>query len=529
MHNVLQDPDPCICRMNESAFERDWEDVIARCKTHPEEAAYDGFTPGATALHWAIYWKADVKVVIALLKAWPQGASRGGEWHTPLIWLFQIYNHFSDNSVKVVEAMLQYNPPCIVRKTKEWDIVTCLASVASCSFWRQILDVDLGQAPFTITAAEQIYLQKKNKDDTDKKKKHESFNGANLWTMLLLLVNAEWRYRLNRSAPTNIISALAGCPSRDWSPKSQSTLIRLACRLHPEQLTEANPAGDLPLHFAAAARMTLPTVEDLEVDKQNEWMNQREKWEEGDDPTRCNRPQELVYLEEELVLLQEGLFDAQYEADGYPTGRHKTRAYVARGAYTTAAIKEKLDLYKQDIATVESQISVLTTPVCDCPFCKDQRYPLKDLRNKEAIQVLLEMSPDAAKYLNHRGDLPLHIAITTRKTWAGGIKDLVDSHPQSLTAFGSAKLLPFQMAAAQNTIEQCSHMNSVNTVFELLRACPTAIKPHVTRTSVAAKDIKSTRKGKRKRTSNPHANANENAHPNVMLQTMIRICKLPWV
>jgi hypothetical protein len=357
-----------------------------------------------------------------------------------------------------------------------------------------------GPDPLHNHGCRRIVSAEKKKDDKEKKK-HFFFNGANLWAMLLLLINAEWQYRLNRSAPSNVISAIAGCPSRDWHHASQATLIRLGCRLHPEQVLEADPSGNLPLHFAAAARMAGPTAEDLEVDKQNEWMNQHEEWE-GEDPTRCNRElNDLEYLEEELLerreellCLQEELLYLQDDTRAY------TRAHAAAIA-NTAAIKVELDDCKGQAYELEREISILKAPVCDCSFCKDQRYPFKDLRNKEAIQVLLEISPDAAKCLNHRGDLPLHIAIATRKTWTGGIKDLVNNHPQSLATLGSAKLLPFQMAAVQNITDQCSHMNSVNTVFELLRACPTVLKPDGAGTSVAAKDIKSTRKGKRKRTS----------------------------
>jgi hypothetical protein len=108
------------------------------------------------------------------------------------------------------------------------------------------------------------------------------------------------------------------------------------------------------------------------------------------------------------------------------------------------------------------------------------REPLSDFASrrhgqggcsKGTIDILVEAFPSAAGRRNHKGEYPLHLALTVgRRTWRTGIASLVKAFPDSLQGRDRGTgLYPFQLAAA---FPWGKPEESLETVFQLLVTCP---------------------------------------------------------
>lgn len=88
------------------------------------------------------------------------------------------------------------------------------------------------------------------------------------------------------------------------------------------------------------------------------------------------------------------------------------------------------------------------------------------LDNKEVIETLLRVRPDAATFRDRKGNLPIHRALACGKTWTGGVKALVAASPGALNVRDSDKMIyPFMLAGLGDD-------RDISTSFELLRANP---------------------------------------------------------
>jgi ankyrin repeat protein len=82
------------------------------------------------------------------------------------------------------------------------------------------------------------------------------------------------------------------------------------------------------------------------------------------------------------------------------------------------------------------------------------------------LQASLEHGFFSALWPDKQGQLPLHAAIRSGKTWTEGVKSLVEAYPEALAIpHPSTSLYPFMLAAEDN------HDN-VEMVYELLRHTP---------------------------------------------------------
>uniref|UniRef100_A0A7S1BLW8 Uncharacterized protein n=1 Tax=Corethron hystrix TaxID=216773 RepID=A0A7S1BLW8_9STRA len=86
-----------------------------------------------------------------------------------------------------------------------------------------------------------------------------------------------------------------------------------------------------------------------------------------------------------------------------------------------------------------------------------EEYPsLPSPSSPSPVELVLKEFPEAAKFRNNAGMFPLHLALSSGKTWKEGVQALVDAFPQALGYKDPiTKLYPFMLAAsAKNDIDK---------------------------------------------------------------------------
>jgi len=90
-----------------------------------------------------------------------------------------------------------------------------------------------------------------------------------------------------------------------------------------------------------------------------------------------------------------------------------------------------------------------------------------------SLLAVLQLEFRAATRMDYQGKLPLHLAIEAGVTWHGGLLDLIQAYPQSLSIpCPATALLPCMLAASQKEA-------SLTTIFCLLLENPAEICQHV--------------------------------------------------
>jgi len=79
------------------------------------------------------------------------------------------------------------------------------------------------------------------------------------------------------------------------------------------------------------------------------------------------------------------------------------------------------------------------------------------------------MNPEAAKVADSNGSLPLHLSLSSGKSWNDGVKELFEAAPHSLQTMDQDGLPPVIIASSGGRCD-------LTTIFELLRN-----DPHLTR------------------------------------------------
>lgn len=91
------------------------------------------------------------------------------------------------------------------------------------------------------------------------------------------------------------------------------------------------------------------------------------------------------------------------------------------------------------------------------------------------IDILLEAKPEAASIPDNQGRLPLHLAISSGKTWSQGVKAILKANPDTLTSPDpTTGLQPFLQAASSSNPD-------LGTILELLKKDPSMAKEAITR------------------------------------------------
>lgn len=98
---------------------------------------------------------------------------------------------------------------------------------------------------------------------------------------------------------------------------------------------------------------------------------------------------------------------------------------------------------------------------------------------KDITRVLLVENDQFAQTLSYEGCLPIVLALNCGQTWSrGGIQELVDAYPQSLSDKDKATdLFPFQIAAIKQTVHYGANKHKqgvevLTTIYELLKRWP---------------------------------------------------------
>jgi len=117
---------------------------------------------------------------------------------------------------------------------------------------------------------------------------------------------------------------------------------------------------------------------------------------------------------------------------------------------------------------------------CTCDNEKD-KYTIVPPSEKirDTTKALLVENDEFAKTLSDEGMLPLVLALKYGQTWLrGGIQELIDAYPQSLSSKDKATdLFPFQLAAVKQNIhyganKQKQGAEILTTIYELLKRWP---------------------------------------------------------
>jgi ankyrin repeat protein len=99
--------------------------------------------------------------------------------------------------------------------------------------------------------------------------------------------------------------------------------------------------------------------------------------------------------------------------------------------------------------------------------------PQAQLRDSTLIDLMISAFPTPVGLRNHGGDYPLHLALTVgRRTWKTGVGVLVKANSQALTVPEQhTRFYPFQLSAAFSV--GCANDEEwLETIFQLLVACP---------------------------------------------------------
>lgn len=105
------------------------------------------------------------------------------------------------------------------------------------------------------------------------------------------------------------------------------------------------------------------------------------------------------------------------------------------------------------------------------PYKRLDEHLTKEPSNN-LLLLMLHWNPQAARYADKNGRLPLIHALLHKKTWIDGVQYLVWAAPQVLeTRDPVSHLYPFQLAAAENC--------DLDTIYHLVRSFPQSVASHL--------------------------------------------------
>lgn len=103
---------------------------------------------------------------------------------------------------------------------------------------------------------------------------------------------------------------------------------------------------------------------------------------------------------------------------------------------------------------------------------KEENVSENPLNEPSVIDILLEVSPSAAKIRDPTGRLPLHSAVGSGKGYHQGVQGLIAAYPEAVEIPDpETKLYPFMLAATAG-----EGKNNCSTIFELMRLTPEFIQ-----------------------------------------------------
>ena len=290
-------------------------------------------------------------------------------------------------------------------------------------------------------------------------------------------------------------------------------VIRAIVKAYPRALLSPSRANkDLPIHIACRYQVSNEIIFELLKDfpvtavEQTRWgrtpvmaLWEFRPIEEGSSTSTCL---DEALWEKMLVVLEAVARFRELPAYRYQKPRTRKREFRGRAcAGTERSIIWQTDDPNENLFIVHAAVSLgaLSCPVevleyalqqfPEQAFCRDQwgQLPLHIAvgptawnattrrrykpREQEFISRLLAANPDAANETTQgdHGRRPLHIAISNRHTWSGGIECLFRAAPEVLlTPDPVTRLYPFQLASVPVRDNQVD----LDTIYMLLRSQP---------------------------------------------------------
>lgn len=441
------------CLLYDYCYNHQWEKAGKRIAYVPREAEFVSSRFRYTALFWAIYQRAPVELIRALVGAFPEALSIHDTDGTDTwpIWIADSTYSLDERPeqlLDIVQIFVQAHPG-VLRQLCNPVIESYLSDRVSGhdSIFHMAAEIP------DDCSIQEVMAYTPCQDEVDEHWPAYSPSAGNAYRLASVLVQADSHADGNHSGssphrPFRLLHAIAGC--RDpWLEESNRLysggFVALALRCNPQQITQQDESGDYPLHIA---------VSTINRDKAEYvgWSAEHEEqvgWSYEHEVQDLKRANMLKRWKEENC-----------PHHGYEDFEEYVEACCMCCDHNTCIQKglEKCTCKKD----FESGLGP-----CDCDNDSFEWYFQKmtdEHRNdqKLVIQMLIKEGPEVAGYVDAAGNLPLHRALLSGKHWGGGVQDLVKANPDALSeADPSHKLYPFMLARSDT-----------DTAFELLRACP---------------------------------------------------------
>lgn len=272
-----------------------------------------------------------------------------------------------------------------------------------------------------------------------------------------------------------------------WTSQRTTAKVELLLQhMHPDDLKIRNMFGGTALHSACGSQASIDVIK-LIVQKNPSIISEKTYdynhtalsalWQthlqsiqghmqiarilKGDD---VNESHFDLFWEKVVFLAKEGFYQSPYCPDNLP------RDSTDFALHGLIHLRAPLNLLKVALRRHPEWASIADS---------DGNYPLHvvvirrpfRLKDKEIIQMLLQVYPKAAGERNNAGDSPIFIGVRDKMAWDEGLKEIVQGNTDVLgTSDTETGLYPFLLASSLDG------RNAVETSYQLLCERPDLVK-----------------------------------------------------
>jgi len=402
--------------MRDNAMARSWDEVMERCRTHPHEAAIRGSLQ-EIALHWVCYHRAPPQVWREVIRCCKAALSmKGSCGRTPLH--ISCANGSTTEMLQILveaDARVTFLEGNAVDKTPIAMLWNChLPHLARNKTALQGSVLQGGKGDIRITAAERREILAAVGD---------------VWDKMCLLVRAAHHGEMGAS-PKLLLKADQGPTSKRLKLDNGDT--------HAVSSDEES--------ISASDRSESPQI--------------LEEESEDDEENLLIMPNHMPFR-----VVHSAVFLGSECPDTFlrlALSLHPEQAAMTMHHYTPKDCKARKLILPWMTHRVLAYVDVDGLPL-------HVAAGHRSFMGAETFRKLISAYPAAARTLNSKKQLPLHVALQRGRPWHEGLSDLVDAAPQALTTRDlNHRMYPFMLASVGKNY-------NLDTAFELLRAADPSI------------------------------------------------------
>lgn len=246
-------------------FDCCFDEALKRVKRFPKEAGTLGKSERSeSALHWAVCNRAPLELIRELVKAAPDMVTYAAGWHeqgTPIEVFLRMYRYpgIHQDTLATVRTLLEGSPKAATSLYRaSWCLVRALyEAMDDEETYPDRIPVDLGFVEEEIPDEDLTNLGREMRARTKITFRAQS---KMMLDVLILIAKAGYYGSTADCNDKPLLHALVAFPYQlrvddlNWTSSVPDRVVKLACRLNPDEMSLADGDGNLPLHLAVSQR-----------------------------------------------------------------------------------------------------------------------------------------------------------------------------------------------------------------------------------------------------------------------------------